>query len=134
MSSLNLSKFPIHLGPGTAATAEPEFTGAMDWYEDYARRHEEDGEQGRLLSMHSASVSWTHWEMHPLGPEVVICTEGEVVLVLEEGPETTPEITLTPGQYHIIPAGVWHTLNTNGPATLLFVTSGKNTEHRPRTD
>ena len=34
----SLEAFPIHLGLGAAALPQPEFTGTMEWYIDYARR------------------------------------------------------------------------------------------------
>ena len=38
----DLSRFPIHLGRGASAVAEPEFTG-MEWYGGYMQRHASDG-------------------------------------------------------------------------------------------
>jgi hypothetical protein len=82
MTKHSLDRFPLHLGLGARATAEPEFTG-MDWYGPYSKRHATDGAEGRLVSMYTFSESWTSWEMHPNGDEVVLCTAGEITLVQE---------------------------------------------------
>jgi hypothetical protein len=37
----------------------------LDWYAEYAKRHADDGAEGRLVTMHSFTRSWDMWEMHP---------------------------------------------------------------------
>jgi quercetin dioxygenase-like cupin family protein len=126
----HLAQHPVHLGLGASAVSEPEFDG-MQWYAAYAERHASDGEEGRLVSMHSFSEPWDSWEMHPRGGEVVICTAGEMTLVQElDGREIRTH--LTPGQYAINDAGVWHTADVEASATAVFITAGVGTEHRPR--
>jgi len=61
----------------------------MAWYADYSARHAADGADGRLVSLHSFSESWTSWEMHPLGAEVVLCTAGMITLIQERPDGTT---------------------------------------------
>src|SRR5690606_13059590 len=39
----DLSVNPIHLGLGSTAVVEPEFTGNIEWYMGYMRRHADDG-------------------------------------------------------------------------------------------
>ena len=41
-------------------------------------------------------------------------------------------MTLGPGQYAINKPGVWHTADAAESATVLFITAGAGTEHRPR--
>ncbi|HYD04333.1 MAG TPA: cupin domain-containing protein [Reyranella sp.] len=125
-----LERFPLHLGRGSRAVPQPEFTG-MDWYAGYLERIAADGGEGWLVSQHSFGESWTSWEKHPLGDEVVVCTAGEITLIQElpEGPRRT---TLRAGDYAVNPRGVWHTADVAGPATALFITAGQGTEHRPR--
>lgn len=65
----------IHLGRGASATPQSAFDG-MKWYERYGERHASDGCEGRLVSQHRFTESWTSWEMPPHGSEVVICTDG----------------------------------------------------------
>jgi hypothetical protein len=127
---LSLERFPLHLGLGARAVSQPEFTG-MEWYADYAERNAADGSEGRLVSLYSFSESWTSWERHPAGDEVVICTAGELTLI-QEGPDGVQKVTLRTGEYAINPRGVWHTADIAGHATALFITAGLGTEHRPR--
>ncbi len=124
-----LQKFPIHLGLGATAVSEPEFTG-VEWYEAYGARHESDGKEGRLVSMHTFTESWGSWEMHPEGGEVVLCTHGEMVLVQEiDGEEV--RTTLHAGEYAINEPGVWHTAEVSETATAVFITAGFATQIRP---
>ena len=127
---ISLERFPLHLGLGARAVAQPEFTG-MEWYASYVERNAADGNEGRLVSLYSFSESWTSWERHPVGDEAVICTAGELTLVQElpDGPHKT---TLRAGEYAINPRGVWHTADIADHATALFITAGVGTEHRPR--
>lgn len=126
----NIKTHPIHLGLGATATAEPEFDG-MAWYADYAARHAADDVEGRLVSMYTFSEPWTMWEMHPHGAEVVLCTAGEMVLT-QEIDGAPVQTTLKAGDYAINAPGVWHTADVEAPATALFITAGKDTQHRPR--
>lgn len=126
----NINTHPIHLGLGATAISEPEFSG-MAWYAAYAERHAADGVEGRLVSMYTFTEPWTMWEMHPLGAEVVLCVAGEMVLTQEiDGVEKTT--TLAAGEYAINAPGVWHTADVEASATAVFITAGKDTEHRPR--
>ena len=125
-----LERFPLHLGLGARAVAQPEFTG-MEWYASYVERNAADGNEGRLVSLYSFSESWTSWERHPVGDEAVICTAGEITLV-QELPAGLHKTTLRGGEYAINPRGVWHTADIAGHATALFITAGVGTEHRPR--
>jgi homogentisate 1,2-dioxygenase len=127
---LSLERFPLHLGLGARAVSQPEFTG-MEWYAAYVERNAADGSEGRLVSHYSFSESWTSWERHPAGEEVVICTAGEITL-FQEFPDGTESVTLRPGEYAINPRGIWHTADVADHATALFITAGIGTEHRPR--
>jgi len=128
----NLTKHPIHLGLGASAVVQPEFDGAMSWYEGYGERHGADGAEGRLVAMHTFSESWTAWEMHPLGAEVVVCVAGSITLHQGAPDGTVTQVTLAPGEYAINEPGVWHTADVDGEATALFITAGMGTEHKPR--
>ena len=110
---------------------EPEFTGAMEWYQGYGARHADDGVDARLVSMHTFSAPWSSWEMHPRGHEVVICTAGEITLIQEIDGEHHRH-TLQVGEYVINEPGVWHTADVSGSATAVFITAGVGTEVRPR--
>ena len=122
---------PIHLGLGAKAEIQPDFTG-MDWYADYGARVAADGAEGRLVSFYRFDQSWESWEMHPAGDEVVVCTSGAITLHQQLPDGSLATVTLAPGDYCINPPGVWHTADVTGEATVLFITAGLGTEHRPR--
>lgn len=130
MTKHALEQFPLHLGLGARATSEPAFTG-MEWYGAYSERHAADGAEGRLVSMYTFGESWTSWEMHPTGDEVVLCTAGEITLV-QELPEGAKKTVLRAGEYAINPRGVWHTADVAASCTAVFITAGMGTQHRAR--
>jgi hypothetical protein len=132
MNGTSLTALPIHLGLGATAEICPPFSGELAWYEDYAKQHEKDGSEGRLVSLHTFDKPWDMWEMHPSGSEVVLCTAGVITLHQENVDGTIVTIDLEPGQYAINPPGVWHTANVQKSATALFITAGMGTQHRPR--
>lgn len=127
----SLRTYPVHLGLGARASAQPEFTG-LSWYAAYARRTAKDGAEGRLVALHDFSESWDSWEMHPEGEEVVVCVAGSITLIQELETGALAAVTLAPGDYAINPAGIWHTADVQGESTALFITAGLGTQHRPR--
>jgi uncharacterized protein YjlB len=131
MSAGRLDTQFIHLGLGATADALPPFTG-MDWYVAYRARAAADGAEGRLVSQYTFTESWTAWELHPAGAEVVICTHGTLVLIQESPDGQRTEIALAAGDYAINPPGVWHTADVAESATAIFITAGEGTTHRPR--
>lgn len=127
----SLYDFPIHLGMGAKAVAEPRFTG-MEWYGSYEQRHGDDLEEGRLVSLFRFEESWDSWEMHPQGEEVVCVVQGHMTLRQELPGGSNQEYELGPGDYAINPRGVWHTADADAPVVALFITPGKGTTNRPR--
>lgn len=127
----DIERFPVHLGLGARAVAQPEFTG-VEWYEAYAMRHAADGVEGRLVAMHTFTSDWPTWEIHPEGDEVVLCVSGQITLIQELGESRFHSETLGPGEYLVNPAGVWHTADVAQSATVLFITSGAGTQNRER--
>ena len=88
-------------------------------------------ERGRLMTAFSFSEPWKVWERHPAGEELVMLLSGAATVVLEEtGGERAIELT-TPGAYVLVPQNVWHTARTSVPTTMLFLTPGAGTDHRP---
>ena len=88
-------------------------------------------DQGRLMSAFAFSEPWSMWERHPAGEELVMLLSGIATLVLEDsGQEHTVQLS-NPGTYILVPRNVWHTARTAVPTTMLFLTSGAGTEHRP---
>ena len=131
MQGKSLFDYPIHLGLGARAVAEPKFDG-VEWYDDYEKRHSDDLDEGRIVSLFRFEEPWTSWEMHPAGDEVVCVIQGHMTLhqELPDGSKQTHE--LGPGEYAINPPGAWHTADAEEPVVALFITAGKGTTHRPR--
>jgi mannose-6-phosphate isomerase-like protein (cupin superfamily) len=127
----SLVDFPIHLGTGAKAIPQPQFTG-FEWYDGYMKRHGDDLDEGRLVALYRFEESWTSWEVHPAGDEVVCCLQGHMTLRQELPDGTERSFDLGPGEYAINPPGAWHTADTNEPVVALFITAGKGTENRPR--
>jgi mannose-6-phosphate isomerase-like protein (cupin superfamily) len=127
----SLYDFPIHLGLGARAVSEPQFTGP-EWYEQYDQRHRDDLDEGRIVSLFRFEESWSSWEMHPAGDEVVCCLQGQMTLHQELPDGSERSLELGPGEYAINPAGAWHTADAEAPVVALFITAGKDTTHRPR--
>ncbi len=126
-----LAARPAHLGLGAKVVIQEPFTGDLAWYEAYGARTSADGFEGRLVAMHTFTEPWDSWEMHPNGDELVICTDGEIVLHREiDG--GVARVTLRAGEAVVNRPGVWHTADVGAPATALFVTAGVGTEMRPR--
>ena len=129
--TFNLSDTPLHLGLGATVVVQEPHDGSMDWYERYGKRHIADGAEGRLVSMSTFTEPWDTWEMHPNGQELVLCLDGKLTLH-QEVDGKTETVTLDAGEGVINDPGVWHTADTDGPSTALFITAGVGTEIRPR--
>ncbi|WP_435416682.1 cupin domain-containing protein [Parerythrobacter aurantius] len=123
----------IHLGLGATAVPQPPFDG-FQWYEAYGARHAADGAEGRLVSFHTFTADWDGWEMHPGGAEVVICTEGAMVLTQEFPDGRRETVALAAGEYAINPPGVWHTADIAERASAIFITAGEGTQGRSRAE
>jgi quercetin dioxygenase-like cupin family protein len=132
MQGKSLFDHHIHLGLGGRAVPQPEFTGDMSWYEDYGRRHGDEGAEGRLVALYRFEEPWTSWEMHPSGDEVVCCLQGQMTLHQELADGSKQSHELGPGEYAINPRGAWHTADAEEPVVALFITPAEGTTHRPR--
>ena len=84
-----------------------------------------------LVSCFEFSADWSNWERHPHGDELVILLSGQAVLILQTE-EGDTSITLNQrGEYVLVPRNVWHRAKTAHLCTLLFITPGEGTQHRP---
>jgi mannose-6-phosphate isomerase-like protein (cupin superfamily) len=127
-----LSRFPVHVGRGGRVVPLPEHDGSTEWYVRYGEDFGDEGDEGRLVTMHSFAESWDMWEVHPHGEELVLCVSGAMTLHQELADGTERTVELSTGEAIINPPGAWHTADVDGEATALFITSGRETDHRPR--
>ena len=71
---------------------------------------------------------------HRLGDHYAqLCDDGSVMPVAV-GPEFWQSQigALPPGEFAVVPKGIWHTADVIEPGEALFVTAGEGTSHRPR--
>lgn len=129
--SFDLSSTHVHLGLGATAVPIPDFEWTPEFLARYAADHGGDGPEGRLVLLGTGDSSWTTWERHPTGEELVVVTAGRMTLV-QDLDGTEHRVELGPGDAVVNPRNVWHTADIDEPCTALFVTPGIVTEHRPR--
>ena len=101
------------------------------FWEDLARGALPQLDRGRLMSAFTFSESWATWERHPAGEELVMLLSGAAELVLEDEGGRRVLALRSPGEYVLVPKNVWHTARTTVATTMLFLTPGLGTEHRP---
>jgi len=134
---VDLRTTPLHLGPGSRARPVQGFSWAPEALEAYTEAVAADGAEGRLVTIFDGDGPGEHAERHPAGDEVVICLSGRVRVVRHPDDPGNPgasgdEVVLEPGEATVNPAGVWHTVDTDGPSRMLTITAGLGSEHRPR--
>jgi quercetin dioxygenase-like cupin family protein len=128
--SFDLTRTYIHLGLGARATPLPDFEWSEEFLTRYEAEHADDGNDGRLVCVTAETQTWTSWERHPAGEEVVVLLSGRVDLIQEiDGVERVN--AMAPGEAVINPTGVWHRSVVHEPGQALFITPGRGTEHRP---
>jgi mannose-6-phosphate isomerase-like protein (cupin superfamily) len=84
----------------------------------------------RLISHYTFEQDWDSWEMHPAGEEFVCLLSGQVDFVLEQDEGERTVSLSSPGQYILVPRGVWHTAKVSIPSSVLFITPGEGTQSR----
>jgi mannose-6-phosphate isomerase-like protein (cupin superfamily) len=129
--AFDLARVYVHLGLGARAATLPDFTWSPEYLARYEADHAADGDDGRLVMIGPEAETWTSWERHPAGDEVVVLLSGHQTLIQDVDGEER-RIELRPGQAVINPRGVWHTADVHEPGSALFITPGRGTEHRPR--
>jgi uncharacterized cupin superfamily protein len=131
--AFDLSKTYVHLRADATAVAIEDFRFEPEFLAAYEQRFASDRGEGRLVMIGDQDTTWTMWERHPAGDELVVLLEGHVDLIQEiDGEERV--VSLHAGQAAINPPGVWHTAHVHEPGRALFITPGRGTEHRPRTN
>lgn len=130
-SVFDLSTTFVHLGLGATASELPDFAWTKEYLDGYEESTAGDGIEGRLVTMSPVEETWTTWERHPAGEELVVQLSGRSVLI-QDLPDGENRLELGPGQATINPKGVWHTADVIEPGRALFITPGRGTSHRPR--
>jgi len=126
MTRQNLARQPVILTPQLAAVSK---TITDSFYQELDS--EFDGFAGHvLISSHAFDKPWGVWEMHPAGDEVVVLLSGDIDFILRtDDGDRTLRVT-EPGDYIVVPKGLWHTARPRAPTTMLFITPGEGTENR----
>lgn len=129
--AFDLDRTYVHLGLRATAVPLPEFRWDRDYLDRYAAEYASDGDDGRLVMIGTSASTWTSWERHPAGDEVVVQLSGRLTLI-QDSDGQGQRIELRAGQAAINPRGVWHTVDVLVPGRAVFITPGRGTEHRPR--
>lgn len=127
-SSTDILDTYLHFRDGGRADIVP--VSDSFWGELAAGEHPQL-DHGRLMSAFTFSASWSMWERHPAGEELVMLLSGAATVILEESGQERAIQLGSPGAYVLVPQNVWHTARTTVPTTMLFLTPGAGTEHRP---
>lgn len=127
----DLSKTYVHLGRGGKLIDLPGFTWSAEYMREYLKKAAPDGADGRLVGIIHTDSTWTHWECHPEGDELVVQLTGSCDVIQEIDGELH-RLTITPGVGMINRRGVWHTSDVHEPGQSLFISSGRRTLYRPR--
>lgn len=130
-AAFDLSTTYVHLGLGSRAIPIADFEWSEAFLARYAAEHGADGAEGRLVMIGSGESSWTSWERHPAGEELVVVISGRMTLV-QEFDAVEHRLDLADGEAAINPPNVWHTVDITEACRTLFITPGQGTEHRPR--
>jgi mannose-6-phosphate isomerase-like protein (cupin superfamily) len=85
-----------------------------------------------LVTLLRFSESWTSWEVHPHGDEVVCLLSGQVTLIQERDDQQVRTELARAGDFAVNPRGTWHTADVHAESLVLFITAGEGTQGRPR--
>jgi quercetin dioxygenase-like cupin family protein len=122
----------LELGRRTVLHLTPDLSATELHVDEQSWAHPADVAQfqvGRVLSVFEYESSWTWWERHPVGVELVHVLSGSVVFRLRG--TSSKAVVLKEAQSLVVPEGIWHTAEIVRPARLLFVTPlPARTEHR----
>jgi mannose-6-phosphate isomerase-like protein (cupin superfamily) len=115
---------PIRLGRQMIVHLSPELELGLLRVDDSYWSHlsgRPELAEGRVLSVFDYDESWTWWERHPVGDELLYVLEGEINFQLDDG-VSTRILRVRAGEGAIVPTGVWHRAEVPTPSRLLFVT------------
>ncbi|MFF7250633.1 cupin domain-containing protein [Embleya sp. NPDC008237] len=132
-NAVDLRTTPVHLGLGSRAKPVEGFAWDPEVLQAYSAAVAADGAEGRMVMIFDGDGDGDHWESHPAGDELVVCLSGSVT-VTRDVDGVRERVLLGPGEATINPAGVWHAVDMSGPTSILAITAGLGTDHRPRAD
>ena len=116
------------LGPDGRGHARPV---TADFYEALGKDFDDFGGHC-LVQRYSFTEAWPSWEVHPEGDELVLLLAGAADFVLWKDDAEEIIAVDTPGQFVIVPRGIWHTARPRGHADMLFMTPGEGTLNAER--
>lgn len=132
-NAIDLRTTPVHLGLGSRAKPVEGFAWDPDVLKAYSAAVAADGAEGRIVTIFDGDGLGDHWERHPAGDELVVCLSGSVT-VTRDVDGVSERVALRPGEATVNPAGAWHAVDMVGPSSILTITAGLGTDHRPRAD
>jgi uncharacterized cupin superfamily protein len=127
----DLSSTFVHLGAGASAVPLPGFAWTTEYLRGYLLRFAREHDEQRLVGIVALEETWTHWECHVGGDELVVQLSGRSAIVQDVDGEHRA-VPLEPGQAMVNPKGIWHTSDVYEPGRSLFVAAGRQTKYRPR--
>jgi mannose-6-phosphate isomerase-like protein (cupin superfamily) len=126
--TLNGESTYVALAPSGAAETLP--VDQNFWSDLFAHKYPVL-DDGRLVALFQMSGNSANWEMHPAGEELVYLLSGSVDFVLDQaGSRSTVALRRT-GDFVLVPRAIWHMAKALEPSSMLFITPGRGTEHRP---
>ncbi|MGW0786188.1 cupin domain-containing protein [Streptomyces sp. NPDC002913] len=131
--AIDLRTTPVHLGLGSRAKPVEGFAWDPDVLRAYSDAVAADGAEGRMVTIFDGDGLDDQWERHPAGDELVVCLSGSVT-VTRDVDGVPDRVVLGQGEATVNPAGTWHAVDMAGPASILTITAGLGTDHRPRTE
>lgn len=126
MTPIDLTGTYVHLDDAGSSREIP--VGPDFWAQIH---HRADLHSGRLVTQSHFEQNWDAWEMHPEGEEVLIMTRGHGEVVMQ-GDQGLVPVVMYAGTALVIPRKTWHTMDVMTPVDMIFITPGKNTQHRSR--
>jgi len=118
------------MGPSGTVTPKPisdDFYAELD--QDFG-----DFSGHSLVAVHHFEDSWSTWEMHPEGDEIVYLISGNIDFALKlDGKEKILHVD-NPGATIVIPKGIWHTARPRQQTSMLFITPGEGTLNAEQPD
>ncbi|MEV0528746.1 cupin domain-containing protein [Streptomyces sp. NPDC050439] len=132
-NAIDLRNTPVHLGLGSRAKPIEGFAWEPQVLQAYSAAVAADGAEGRIVTIFDGDGRGEEWERHPAGDEVIVCLSGSVT-VTRDVDGVHEQVVLGPGEATVNPAGTWHAVDMTGPSTILTITAGLGTDHRPRVD